>query len=120
MTEWARYGQTADGRALTDEWRAASVRISELEKLEAGWADHPVIGQLGDHLEPLRAEVLNDPLFQQAFGTQPAEIAVVELDRLVVYQKHVNLNYVPHVQRRLENAPTDEDSFRVSLTFAHP
>ena len=120
MTEWARYGKTADVRALTDEWRAASVRISELEKQEAGWADNPVIGQLGHHLEPLRAEVLNDPLFQQAFGTQPADIAVVELDRLVVYQKHVNLNYVPHVQSRLESAPTEEDIFRVCLPFDHP
>ncbi|SRR5712691_2839561 len=120
MTEWARYGKTADVRALTDEWRVASARISELEKQEAGWADNPVIAPLGDHLEPLRAEVLNDPLFAQAFGTLPADIAVVELDRLVVYQKHVNVNYVPHVQSRLGNQPSEEDIFRVCLPFDHP
>jgi len=120
MRECARSGNTIDGRALTDEWRTASARISELEKEEAGFADNPVIAPLGGHLESLRDEVLNDPLFQQAFGTLPADIAVVELDRLVVYQKHVNLDYVPHVQSRLGSAPSEEDVFRVCLPFDHP
>jgi len=119
MTEWARHSKT-DLRRLTAEWRAAAARVEGLETQEAGIADDPVIAPLADHLEPLRAEVLNDPLFQQAFGTVPADIAVVELDRLVVYQKHVNVSYAPQVEGRLGSAPTEEDIFRVCLPFDHP
>src|SRR2546427_11304243 len=52
MTEWARYGKMADVRALTNEWRAASGRLSELVKHEAGWGDNPVAGQVGHHPGP--------------------------------------------------------------------
>src|SRR5205807_8290796 len=61
-----------------------------------------------------------NPLCQQGFGTQPANISVVYLARIVVYQKHVSTTYVPHVQSRLESAPSEEDIFRVCLAFDHP
>jgi hypothetical protein len=44
----------------------------------------------------------------------------VELDRLVVYQHHIDLAYVGQLKKRLGPAPTDEDMFRLCLPVAPP
>ncbi|MHB8522068.1 MAG: hypothetical protein ACYDH9_15085 [Limisphaerales bacterium] len=113
-------GGEVDSRALNREWRAAAELIRRLEKEEAGWADHPAVAPLPAHLEPLRAAVLNDPLFQHAFNVVPADIGMVELDRLVVYQKQINLEFVQQLVQRLGPTPTEEEVFRTCLPFDHP
>jgi hypothetical protein len=113
-------GGKVDTQQLADEWRAAHAHIRELEKLEAGWADKPEIRPLPPHLEPLREQVSKDLLFHRAFRIVPADIWMVELDRLVVYQKHINLEHVRHLKDRLGPAPSDEEIFRLCLPFDHP
>jgi hypothetical protein len=71
-------------------------------------------------LEPLREFVLADPVFRRVFNAVPTEIVLVELDRLVVFQKHVNLDYVRQVQQALGPAPSPEEVFRLCLPFDHP
>jgi len=119
LTVQAVDGQKADLRALADEWRSANDHIRELEEQEAGWADRPVIGTLPPHLEDLRTRVLADPIFQRSFAIVPSDIGIVELDRLVVFQKHINLNYVRQLQTTL-GSPTEDTVFRVCLPFDHP
>ena len=113
-------GGKVNTRALADEWRAANAHIRELEKLEAGWADKPEIRPLPPHLEPLRERVSKDLLFHRAFRIVPADIWMVELDRLVVYQKHINLEHVRRLKDQLGPAPSDEEIFRLCLPFDHP
>jgi hypothetical protein len=113
-------GSKVDTQQLADEWRAANAHIRELEKLEAGWADKPEIRPLPPHLEPLRERVSKDLLFHRAFRIVPADIWMVELDRLVVYQKHINLEHVRHLKDQLGPAPSDEEIFRLCLPFDHP
>jgi hypothetical protein len=105
---------------LTDEWNAAAEHIAELEKGEAGLADNPVITKLGPEYEPLLIELLKDPLIQNGFDTVPTDIAMIELDSLVVYQKHIDLTYIGQLKQRIGPAPDWQTIFRTCLPYDHP
>jgi hypothetical protein len=105
---------------LTEEWNTASDYIRSLEKEEVGLADDPVITRLGPEYEPLLIEFLKDPLVQNGFNTVPTEVALIELDRVVVYQKHIDLTYIRQLRKRLSSAPSMEEIFRTCLPFDHP
>lgn len=113
-------GRGVDRRALVDDWRAAQQHIRKLETDEAGWADGAPIQPLGSHLEPLREALLQDPVFQRAVDRVPTDIGVVDLDRLVVYQKHIDLRYVGLLKERLGPRPGEADIFRACLPVDHP
>jgi hypothetical protein len=111
-----------DEGTLADEWEAAYNFVRTLEKEEAGAADHPPISKLEvtPKNEPLLTEFLKDPLVQNSFNIMPSEVAFVELDRLVVYQKHIDLTYVRLLERELGPAPSEEQVFRTALMHDHP
>src|ERR1051326_4769590 len=85
---------------LTDEWEAAAEVVRSLEREEAGIANDPPRITLGPEYEPLLIEFLKDPLIRHGFNTVPTEVVMVELDRLVVYQKHIDLAFVPRLEAR--------------------
>ncbi len=115
-----RHGHRADAGALTDEWRAAAALIGKLEKTEAGWADGAAVEPLPAHLESLQEPFLRSPLVQHCFNTVPTQLGMVELDRLVVYQHHIDLSYVRSLKEKLGPAPTQEDIFRLCLPSEQP
>src|SRR5712671_107553 len=107
---------------LVEEWQAANDVVRALEKDEAGCADHAPINKIevNSKYEPLLIEFLKDPLIRNGFNTVPTEVAMVELDRLVVYQKHIDLTFVRQLQNKLGPAPTEEEIFRTCLPYNHP
>ncbi len=105
---------------LTDEWRAANEIVRALEKEEAGLADDPPMSSLGPEYEPLLIEFLKDPLVRYGFNTVPTDVAMVELDRLVVYQKHIDLSFARRLETELGPAPGWEQVFRTCLPYDHP
>jgi len=107
---------------LTDEWQAASDVVRTLETEEAGAADNPPITKLemSPKTEPLLTEFLKDPLVRNGFNTVPTEVAYVELDRLVVYQHHIDLTYARLLERELGDSPSEERIFRAALLHDHP
>ena len=111
-----------DEGTLTDEWEAASHVLQDLEKKEAGAADNPSITKVepDPNNEALLTEFLKDPLVRNGFNTVPTEIAVVELDRLVVYQHHIDLTYTRLLEQELGSSPTEEQIFRTALLHDHP
>jgi len=111
-----------DEGTLTDEWQAAYDFARTLEKEEAGAADNPPITKLevNSRHEPLLTEFFKDPLVRNGFNTVPTEVAFVELDRLVVYQHHIDLTYVRLLERELGRSPSEEQIFRTSLLHDHP
>ena len=111
-----------DEGTLTDEWQAAYDFARTLEKEEAGAADNPPITKLevNSRNEPLLTEFFKDPLVRNGFNTVPTEVAFVELDRLVVYQHHIDLTYVRLLERELGRSPSEEQIFRTSLLHDHP
>ena len=108
--------------ALIEEWQKAKDHVAQLEEEEAGCADHPTIAKIDPNSEyrPLLVEFLKDPLVRNGFNTVPTEVAMVELDSLVVYQKHIDLTYVRQLRWRLGLSPSNEEVFRVCLPFDHP
>ena len=110
-----------DEGALTEQWEAARRHIGFLEKEEGGFADNPLLTPLTQlDYEPLLIQFLKDPLVQGNFNTVPTDLALVELDRLVVHQKHIDLTFVRSLKKKLGPTPTQEEIFRTCLPFDHP
>jgi hypothetical protein len=59
-------------------------------------------------------------MFQRSYQVVPTDIGIVELDRMVVFQKSINLTYVRSLQRELGDHPTTDDVFRFCLSVQHP
>lgn len=105
---------------LNEQWHAARAIIRELERDEAGIADAPPMTKLGPEYQPLLLEFFKDPLVRHGFNTVPTNVVLVELDRLVVYQKHVDLWFAQGLERQLGPAPSREQVFRTCLPHDHP
>ncbi len=112
--------EPASSGVLADQWRSGLEVVRQLEKEEADLADDPPIRKLGPEYKPLLIELLRDPLVRGNFNTVPTDIALVELDRLVVCQKHIDLTYARELERRIGPAPTEEQIFRTCLPHDHP
>ncbi len=111
-----------DEGLLTDQWRSAREIVLTLEKKEAGLADNPNIVriELKSEYEELLTNFVKDPLVQHGFNTVPTEIAFVELDSMVVYQKHIDLSYVEQLERKLGESPSWEKVFLTCFPLEHP
>ena len=105
---------------LVDRWNAARDLVATLQATEAGAANDPVTTKLGPEYTELLIEFLKDPLVRHGFNTVPTEVAMVELDRLVVYQEHIDVSFAEDLARRLGSNPSNEAIFRTCLPFDHP
>ena len=101
--------------ALVERWQQARARLTLLDRLEAGAADHPQIANLGPRYEPLLLEFFKSPLVRRSFNTLPSDIVLVPLDQLVVYQKHIDLEHVRRLRHRLGRELDEASVFRICL-----
>ena len=108
-------GQSADMSQLADDWRSARDRIKALTLEQSGIADSDVISSLPETFDNLASAVLSDSVVRQTFGVTPTSIAMVELDKLVVYQKVINLTYAAQLQSLVAQQETDEELFHFAL-----
>ncbi len=113
-------GARADRVALTKEWRAANDYYQELERSEAGIANTGSHRELDTCFMQLAEEVKAHPHFRRSFDTVPTEFGMVELDRLIVVQKHVKRTFVDRLMTRIGPAPDPETLFRVCLRLDAP
>lgn len=113
-------GQRRSQAELTQVWRDANDHVHHLEQAEPGVADGPPIAPLPTELLPLAAQVRADPMFQSAFGLVPTDFAIVELDRLVVFQKFINLRFVETLKGFLPGAPSAEDIANLAFGLSRP
>jgi len=109
-----------DRAALIDEWRAANDYYQELEKSEAGIANQGTHRELDPGLARLAAEVRAHPHFHRCFDTLPTGFGMVELDKLIICQRHVTHNFVEGIKNRLGPAPDPETLFRFCLPLEAP
>jgi hypothetical protein len=117
LADYATDGAGSDRRRLVTEWKAAADRMEELRADNPDRADGASIEPLPPALRPLAAKVEADPIFRRAFSDAEYELAVIELDRVVVSQKLVSLEHVRRLQAQLGPKPTAEALFKFCLPF---
>jgi hypothetical protein len=108
-----------DPKQLEATWKAADAVRKKLQRREPDWADFPPLQPVPSEFQELVARIKADPFFQRAFAPLPFALAVVELDRLAVRQKTINLNQVRRIQERLGPSPGPEAVFRLCMAFDH-
>jgi hypothetical protein len=109
-----------DAGALTDEWNRAHRLVLDLERDEAGVADAPPLAALGPEYEPLLIELLRNALIRNGFNTLPTDIVLIDLDRTVVYQEHIDVTFTRDLEERLGPAPSASQVFRTCLPTNRP
>jgi len=97
------------------EWRTANDHVVRLQQSEPAFADNPRISPLPIHVEPLVATLLKSKSVEKFFSIAPITIGIVELDRLVVYQKHINLTYIRDIQSSIPKNPSLEELLCICL-----
>jgi hypothetical protein len=113
-------GRQVDEGALIDRWRAAAKRYDELQGSEKGIAETAEIRNLTAAMQPMVEQVLADPHFKKVFSPLPIAFGLVELDKLIVYQRDITIDHLDRVRERLGAARSDEALFRTCLPFDHP
>jgi hypothetical protein len=105
-------GDTVSPGTFVDEWRVANDRYYDLEASEPGYPDEGTILDIDPSLQPLVDEVRADPRFRRAFATLPSRFGMVELDRVMVAQPHIDLDHTERLKKRLGKSPSPEALFR--------
>lgn len=113
-------GADLSPRTLAEEWRSANDYYFELEESEAGIADRVECRELDRNLLPMAEQVIAAPWFQRAFDTLPITFAMVELDRLVVFQPNVTREFVDELKARLGPDPDQKSLFRFCIPLERP
>jgi len=112
--------ETANIGQLATEWREANDHIKTLQASEKTLADNPSIEPIPTQLASAVADLMVNPVVQRSYAIVPFDIGMVELDRLVVFQKHIDLGYVRQIQDRLRPNLSDEAIFKLCLSSDHP
>jgi hypothetical protein len=112
--------QTVDGRsgdegALMDAWRRGNDHLLALAETEAGYADGIEFGDMPEELAPLVARALADPVMRRDYALAPVSIEWIELDRLVIHQKHVNLSFADELRAEIGESPSAMRIFEFAL-----
>lgn len=113
-------GIAANQGLLTAEWRQANDRVVQLEASEAGLADNPPVEQLPTALQPFAQRVRDNPMFAKTYSLVPTDIMIVQLDRLVVFQKFINLGFVDALKAQLANDSSEEAVARLAFGLDRP
>lgn len=109
-----------DRRALTDAWREANDRWLALEHSEAGLANAGAHRPLDAELEPLAEAVRAHENYRQSFETLPTGFAMVDLDHLIVDQRHVTQTFVDRIAARVRAQPDARSVFELCMPLQAP
>jgi hypothetical protein len=115
IAQQAAEGSPSDIGALMDQWRAASDQIATLTTTEANAADGADLTPLPADLQELRADYLADPMIMRSFAFLPTDIWMVDLDKVIVFQKTVNLRYARQIGTGLRKHMSASDLMRFCL-----
>ena len=112
-------GAELNQRELAAEWRAANDIYAELETSEAGLADQIRTKAIGRAVKPLAARLQDNAWFRASFDNLPYTIELVELDKLMVSQDHVERSFTRQFVKRLQ-AMSEQELFNYCLPVDKP
>ncbi len=111
MQDTAIGGAQMSRSGLVDEWRAANDYWYELEQSEPGIADQVEIRELDSSLAPCVDEVMASSRYRRGFNELPTRFAMVELEKLIVSQRHVDIQHTQRLKDRLTGGWSPEQLF---------
>lgn len=99
--------------ATLTSWQQARLSFEQIHTQESGIANNPTITPIeqNEKLETLQ----NNTLFQRSFSNTPFIFGMVEIDTLIAPQRHVYLNYVDEIERRLPENPSLDDLIDICM-----
>ena len=109
-----------DRSAAVDEWRAANDYYYDMEQSEAGAVDQVDAADIDPSLSELATTVMAEARFRRAFDSVPTRFAMLELDRLIVSQPHVNVDHAHRLEAELGANPSLETIFRSCAALDGP
>ncbi|MFI5218951.1 MAG: hypothetical protein ACHQNT_05625 [Bacteroidia bacterium] len=112
--------QDLDTGLLTQEWREANDRVKEIQGAESGFCDNHAITAIPENLQPLLEKVKQDEIMKKSFSYIPYEFGMVDLDKLIVFQKFINLGHIERIKEGISKDMTDEKIFELCMPFNHP
>jgi hypothetical protein len=107
-------GYKEDEVQLACEWQEAKNRLRQMEAAEAGLADLEEICALPRALEATIDRAIEKAPRRDA-SLLPSRWAWVELDRLVIWQKSINLSFVEQLKSTIRGTPTDEELAQLAV-----
>ncbi len=108
-------GDKMNRAELVDDWRRANDYYFKLEEQEADLANEIDVFNLDPALHQLMEDTMADPRYQYTFDKFPTSFAMIELDKLVISQLHVNHNFSEQLQSKLDPKPDPETLFKFCL-----
>ena len=105
----AEKDRNSRARAVT-AWRKANDHYASLEESEAGFPDQKATPPTGTLAANAR-KAQRSTIFRQHYDSLKTRIALLELDRLVVSQPHVNHDHIGRIRERLGNSPSEQAVF---------
>ena len=114
--------KTIDGRdaresTLIAEWLAADALFARERDSEPDIADDCEVRELPAAMRPLIQHVLADPCFTRGFDNLAVAFGMVELDRLVVFQKDITRDHGLRLQNSLGATPSEQQLFELCLPY---
>lgn len=113
-------GEKNPRRGYVDEWRKANDHYAKLEKSEAGIADQVEIFPTDTSIRPLVKTLKSDPRFRRAFDKLPTRIAMVELEKVMAGQAHIDLVHARRLADRIGKSPSPKSLLRFCLPAETP
>jgi hypothetical protein len=108
-------GYRLDEAELAAEWCRARERLEVLEREEAGLADNPPLEPLPTAMREIADAALQEPEAAKTFHYLPHRWCMVDPDRLVVTQKHLNLRFVAALKKTYASMRTPQDLIDLAL-----
>lgn len=110
---------TFDELTLIREWRRARAFLDSLETRPSESVSGDALQELPGNLVAEADAALEDVATRKSLSFLPYRWAMVELDRLIVWQPYVNLAFATAMRQSLPALPTDSDLLRVSIGADH-
>lgn len=104
-------GDKLSRNEIIDEWRICNDHYGILEEDEAGLADQIEILPLPAEMEEAAAKLAEQAVFQSTFDKVQTNFAMVELDKIVVTQRHVTLPFIQAHADKMAHKPSGAELF---------
>jgi hypothetical protein len=113
-------GESRSGEEMAGAWLRSNQRVQALQQLEPDLAAVHTLTDLPSSIAEVAATCLQDTALANAQRIAPRRWAMVELDRLMVSQKHINLEWARRLDAQIGDRLTDTDLVRLAAGAGMP